>query len=327
MDNLMCPIIFDSDINTSVPHATASSESTDLDGLDFSFLMSDEAKNINMGSVVEAPTSTTDKKKKTKKSGNDREVVARDDMTNPVPGSEVAEANYEQSYAETSLYLRSTIAQADELSQDIKSDIHDVRASKTLKSKYTYLTNLTSAAASTLTTKITAIRELNNSITQIHNLNLNRMKLLKLDKKDGNDDMKMMDIYSAFINTPYGTYTPPAVQDLTIGVNGDTVGGPVRAVEMVAPNGSGTLTPEQNRLRMENNPNIKAVVRYNQSTGQRWFDVIDITTGTSVPNYPRPDAFLLEDTTIDVRSGVARNRNVNAVWPLMLEGTEVISEY
>ena len=48
----------------------------------------------------------------------------------------------------------------------------------------------------------------------------------------------------------------------------------------------------------------------------------------SVPNYPRPDNFLLEDTTIDVHSGIARNRNVNTVWPLVVSGSNAfVTEY
>jgi hypothetical protein len=80
---------------------------------------------------------------------------------------------------------------------------------------------------------------------------------------------------------------------------------------------------------MESNPNIQVVVRYDQTTGQRFFDVMDKNTGMSVPNYPRPDNFLLEDTTIDVHSGIARNRNINAVWPLVISGSNSmnINEY
>jgi hypothetical protein len=87
------------------------------------------------------------------------------------------------------------------------------------------------------------------------------------------------------------------------------------------------LTPEQVRMRMENNPNIMAVVKFNQSTGQRYFDVIDTTNGQSIPNYPRPDAFLLENTTIDIHSMSARNKNIDTVWPLILIGDGDVSEY
>ena len=69
------------------------------------------------------------------------------------------------------------------------------------------------------------------------------------------------------------------------------------------------------------------VVKFNQSNGQRFFDVIDKTNGASIPNYPRPDAFLLENTAIDIHAMSARNKNLDTVWPLVLIGEGDISEY
>ena len=292
-------------------NVSASSESIDL-GVDFSFFSKDDAKHIDDNTV----DVSTKKKKRTTKIV-DSINVPDNDLVNPIPGAAVAEVDYARTYTETNNLIRGAIMQADELSAEIKQDIDSVRSSKTLKNKYTYITNLTASASSLIGTKIAAIKELNSTITQGHNLELNRMKAVKINEKDENDDMKMMDIYSAFVNTPIGTYTPqaPSIQDIALGVNSNTPS--VAAVEMVAPNAqpNGNLTPEQNRMRLESNPNIQTVVRYDQSTGQRFFDVVDSATGVSIPNYPRPDSFLLEDTTIDVHSGIARNRNVNMVWP------------
>lgn len=273
------------------------------------------------------------KRKRSKKDKDDNGVIVVPDGTAfPIPGADVAEVDYAKSYSETNSLIRGAIMQADELNNDIKNDLDTIRASKTLKNKYTYITNLTASASSMLSTKIAAIRELDSNISQSHRLELDRMKTLKTNESDTNDDMKMMDIYSAFVNTPIGTYTPatPTIQDLTLGVNSDKPN--VNGVEMVNPqaaqNSQQQLTAEQNRMRMENNPNIEVVVRFDQATGQRCFDVIDKTTGASVPNYPRPDAFLLEDTTIDVHSGIARNRNINSVWPLVIDGgNNIINEY
>ena len=297
---------------------------TDI-GVDFSFFSSDEAKIVTNDNNT---PSTKKKASKPKVSINNGEVLPDRDLVNPIPGANVAEVDYASTYNETNSLIRGTIIQADALSNEIKSDIDSVRASKTLKNKYTYITNLTATAGSLLSTKIAAIKELSSSITQAHNLELNRMKTLKLNQAEANDDMKMMDIYSAFVNTPIGTYTPntPNIQDITLGVNNPN--GQISGVEMVAPVQMQNLSPEQNRMRMESNVNIQTVVRYDQSTGQRSFDVIDKSTGMSVPNYPRPDNFLLEDTTIDIHSGIARNRNINAVWPLLINGSNsFIHEY
>lgn len=294
-------------------------------GVDFSFFSGEKASKIDSGVPAEKP-----KKKNAKiKVAYEGEIVPERDLANPIPGATVAEVDYARSYNETNNLIRGAIMQADELNAEIKQDIDAVRSSKTIKNKFTYLTNLTASASSLISTKIAAIKELNSTITQAHNLELNRMKALKLNESDANDDMKMMDIYSAFINTPIGTYAPPAptIQDLTLGVNNPN--STISAVEMVNPAAAnGALSPEQNRMRMEANSNIQTVVRYDQSTGQRYFDVIDSNTGVSIPNYPRPDAFLLEDTTIDIHSRIARNRNINTVWPLVLDGSNtMITEY
>ena len=77
---------------------------------------------------------------------------------------------------------------------------------------------------------------------------------------------------------------------------------------------------------LEGNPNIKAVVVYNQSTGSKRFDVVDVSTGVSVPNVPRPAPFLLDDAKPDFRNGIALNSNANMSWPLVIEGTRAIDE-
>ena len=310
------------EVSKTVDNSIIANDNNEV-SINFSYFTSDKAK-LPGNDIVD------NKKKKVSKPkvSVNGEIVTDAPLANPIPGATVAEVDYAKSYSETNNLIRGAILQADELASEIKSDLNAVRNSKTLKSKYTYITNLTASASSLLSTKINAIKELNSTITQAHNLELNRFKTMKLDKENENDDMKMMDIYSAFINTPIGTYAPPApnIQDLALGVNNPS--GNVSGVEMVVPTQQQPLTPEQNRMRMESNPNIITVVRYDQSTGQRSFDVIDKVSGMSVPNYPRPDNFLLEDTTIDVHANIARNRNVNAVWPLVISGSNTfINEY
>lgn len=315
----------------------------------FSLLVKDSSRSIeankgeslgfNLNVLVKdnksdrAPIDVERPKKKSSAKSSTRSVIVdptiNSQLDNPIPGASVAETDYAKTYGETAMLLRGAIAQADQLASEIKDDIDSVRASKTLKNKYTYLTNLTGTAGALLGTKISAIKEMGNIVSQINKMELDRFKTLKLDSKEETDDKRMMDIYSAFVNTPVGNYVAPSMQDLTLGVNAPNAA--ISSVEMVAPNNntSRALTPEQNRMRMESNHNIQVVVRYNQSTGQRAFDVVDKATGASVPNYPRPDNFLLEDTTIDVHTGIARNRNINEVWPLMIVGGNngYISEY
>lgn len=291
--------------------------------VDVSFFMTDKAV---VKSTSYQPTEVDAKKQSKPREKKEQQIHI--DNKSPTVDS----VDYAKTYAETNALILHTIAQVDTLASEIKQDMDNIRDSKTLKNKYTYLTNMTSSAGSLLSTKIAAIKELNTSITQSHNLELNRLKALKLDKANENDDKRIMDMYSAFINTPVGMYNPsaaPSIQDITTGVNGSS---PVTPIDMVPIGGygldNGALTPEQNRIRMEKNTNIQTVVRYNQATGYRAFDVVDVNTGASVPNYPRPDAFLLEDTTINIHDGIARNRNINTVWPLIIEnGSDSITEY
>lgn len=246
----------------------------------------------------------------------------------PIPNNRKdnnGENEFAKSFSKTNNMLEGTIIQTDELAAEIKQDIDAIRASKTLKNKYTYITNLTGSSASLISAKIAAIKEINSTIGQAHKLELDRMKAMRESEKDQTDDSRMMEIYKAFVNTPVGSYgTPnmPTISDMTMRpeMNGIST---VSMGDLPSTN----LTPEQMRMRMENNPNIITVVKFNQSTGQRFFDVIDRNSGASIPNYPRPDAFLLDDTNLDLHSMSARNKNLDTVWPLVLIGDGDLTEY
>jgi hypothetical protein len=238
---------------------------------------------------------------------------------------------YLNTYEETNNLLKGAIIEIDMLNSDIKQELNTIKQSKTLKGKYTYMSELTSTSGTLIGQKITAIREINNSITKSHDFDLKRTKELKLSTEDVSDDMRIMDMYNAFINTPVSAnMTPtailgPSIVDTTMPtpMNGlmmreivDTQNGADYGYNQYLNN----MTPEQNRMRMERNPNIKTVVCYNQETGQKWFDVVDVTTGASIPNMPRPDALLLEDTNVNLNSGVARNSNIDQTWTLLVMG-------
>ena len=313
--------MFDLSIDVKTPNYQANDG---MDNIDFGFFTSSDAKNIDTRKDGGAETPTPKKKRATASDLPSSTV----DGSNPASKVGVADVDYSRIYEETNGLIRGAIMQTDQLSAEIKEDIDSIRASKTLKNKYTYITNLTTSASNLINTKISAIKELNSSISNAQKLELDRVKALKVNDNEGNDDMKMMELYNSFINTPIGTYAPtgPSIQDITVG--GNQAG--ISSVDIPGAAGAvnPNLTPEQNRMRMESNPNIQVVVRYDQGSGQRCFDVIDKMTGMPVPNYPRPDNFLLEDTIIDVHNGIARNRNINQVWPLMVVGQDtIINEY
>lgn len=292
-----------------------------------SFFTSDDAKIVPSDQELAMEQAKMEKQAtatpKKKRSSNN---------TPATPAPDATVVSYANTYGETTDLLRQAILQADVLTSEIKQDIDTIRGSKTMKGKYTYITNLTSAEAGLIGTKISAIKEINNTITQAHQLELRRAKDIKEDQRNQqSDDARMMDMYNAFINSPMGMYNNtlnmPKIPDMLLGTNGPNP--TIQGVTMVGgPMESGQLTPEQVRMRMESNPNIEEVVMYEPSSGRRWFEVIDNSTNMPVQNYPKTDDFFLSDMTIDVRAGTARNRNLDKVWRLInIEGSVPMSEY
>ena len=234
---------------------------------------------------------------------------------------------YQQSFNETNEMLKTSIYQIDALNSEVHAELENVRNSRTLKGRYTYISDLSSTASSLLNTKISAIREMNKSIVDAHKLDLDRIKALKLDQKEQNDDMQIQALYNAYINTPINADYNPLSYDPKAALMPSSMANIVRAEVNGSDDGYNNfinnITPEQNRMLLESNPNIKTVVVYDQSNpNNRFFDVIDITTGQSVPNYPRPDNLFLEDTVINPLTGLARNSNIDATWPVVVIGTD-----
>ena len=81
------------------------------------------------------------------------------------------------------------------------------------------------------------------------------------------------------------------------------------------------------KIIMSSINNIKTVVVYNAGTGARYFDVIDTRTGQSVPNVAKPDDFLLDNMTINVRSGTARNSDANLDFGLIVVGNRGMNDF
>jgi hypothetical protein len=245
---------------------------------------------------------------------------------------------YKKTYEVTTGMLTNSIRQIDGLNAQIQADIGLVRANKFIKNKYPYICELTGATTGLMGTKISAIRELNSVISKCHDLEMKRAKEFGSNEKE-NDDKKIMDMYNAFINTPVGSVqgspfagiTPMLINNpsSTMGMVGIDIDSDIRAISGNPgyDNYVQNMTPEQNAMVLETNPYIKPVVIYNQETQDKYFDVIDTSTGLSVPNVPRPADFLLREMRVDVRSGVARNASANMDFPVILIGNRALDEY
>ena len=86
-------------------------------------------------------------------------------------------------------------------------------------------------------------------------------------------------------------------------------------------------SPEMTAIMFEKNPNLQTVVVYNQTDQSKWFDIIDVTTGQSLPNIPRPPEKLLENMHIDIMNGTAKNIQTDQIYPLVLVGNRKLDEY
>ena len=278
---------------------------------------------------ADTPIAEESKKTKTKRKkldNGDNIFVPAQEVETPMVYSNIP---YEKTYEETNNLLKGTIVQVDILSSEVKEDLDQIRRNRTLKKKYDYIPNLTSSLAGLLNTKLGAIKEMNDSITNSHNLDLKRVKEIKVAEAatKGDDDKYIMDMYNAFINAPVSggrSQLGLPMTDTMIVNPAETI---IRAnigesneYDAGYENYVRNMTPEQRMMRYENDPNIKTVVVYNQETGARFFDVIDLRTNQSVPGTPKPDPMFLENLTIDIRNNIARDINLNKTYPLVLIG-------
>lgn len=234
---------------------------------------------------------------------------------------------YINSYEENNAALRGAVVQLDFLNNEVTEQIHAIKNSKTIKKKYDYISDLSAVSSNIISSKISAIRELNNTISKCHDLELKRTKELKLTTDDKTDDQRLMDMYNAYISVPMGTrYPTPNPIDLVTQSGGLNQFNNTNE-DFMYQQYQQNKTPEQNYMLQLEDPNIKTVVVYDRGTGQRRFDVIDMSTGQSVPNMPLPDPAFLDDTNINLKTGMARNSNINMNYPLIVVGDDSINKF
>ena len=300
----------------------------DIINLDF-FTDPEKSKII----IDDAGSSTMNKpkRKSKKKTANttDKIVKAEEDNKGELPFYQTNEP-YKNAYVETDNLLRSAVCQIDELQAMASEQLVSIKNSRTLKKKYDYITDLTSTISNLVNTKVSAIREMNKTITDCNNLELKRVKDLKLNQAgEENDDKSIMDMYNAFISTPLNQQIAPGITDLSF-LNGST--GLIRADIGADPMTGQAMQQEpmnsaQNMMRLEKNPDIKTVVVYDATTGNRFFDVINVKTGESIPNVEKPDPMFLEDTVIDERNRIARNTNLDMTYDLVVLNEQNLLQY
>ena len=281
--------------------------------------------------TLEVPNAEPPKKKRGRPKKSEKREIYKGKSDRDLSMME-SKTPYISTYEGTSKQLRDTINGIDMMAAQIQSDLQAVRSSRTLKKKYDYICELSSTIGTLVSNRISAIRELNNSITNAHKLDMSRSKTVKELTDGANDDKTVMDMYNAFVNAPMGNMnTLPAGFNVPAHILNGGGGIPVTpqgfTEDQMYESFVNNPSPEMSAIAMERNPNIKIVVVYNQETQDKYFDVVDVTTGQSVPGIERPSEKLLNHMDINIREGIARNLDANLMYDLVLVGNRRIDEY
>lgn len=286
--------------------------------------------SFKLNAVPEEP------KKKRASSSNNRKAAesVANAVTDTVSHSDdmlTTNTPYETKYQETTGLLKVAIGQLDGILNDTLVDSRELRASKTLKRKYDLLSLLNSNASNIIGNKISAVREINSTISKCNELELRRMKELNFAAANDNSDKKIMDMYNAFVTMPVGdpSNNAQSLQYISNAISsGNVVTSTISGGDDVAyQQYLGNMNPAQKLNMYESDPNVKQVVVYNQETGAKYFEVMNMATGEVIPGVDKHDSMFLEDVTFDWENKIARNINIGETFPLVVVGEPVLNMY
>ena len=244
---------------------------------------------------------------------------------NPQQSYLTSDMPYHTSYQETDNIFRDSIMQLDLITAQAQEDLNTIRGSKTIRNKYSYISDITGSMVSAISGKISAARELNKSIKDSHELDLKRMKELKLNEEKKDDEKAIMDIYKAFISQPVsqnlGAFQSPlgaSTLDLTLGaVNGTP--NPM-GINMLGqdPNYNAPMTQEQMIMMVEENPDMKHVIAYDQMTGNAEFAIFDQRTGQFLQGLPtRNKEMYMNSMNFDFNNMRAHSDDLNESYDII----------
>ena len=270
-----------------------------------------------------------------KETGSGSGIIRAEVKQKPLEGT-VENTPTEYTYMETTSMLRETLAQIDSLNTELMQEFTNVRHSRTMKNKYQTLIGLSENVGSLLNNKISAIREINSSISKANEMDYKKEKDLRAANASMNDDKYIADLYKSFIQNPMNLAPTPQMPKVDPAIFGSGV---VRAdlhsgdynsnnqVDASYLNYVSNLTPEQNLMRYEGNNNVKQVVVYDNATGNRFFQMMDMSTGQVIPNVPVYDDLIMKDTQINLATKTAKNININETFPVIVINEGVTSQY
>lgn len=298
----------------------------------------DKDPNVDMTIKTEVPITTEPKKKRGRPRKNEVESVKSSDIIKADKKTEVGEiidTPTSYSYAETTNMLKDTLLQIDVLNSELMEEFESVKRSRTMKNKYNTLVGLSQNVGTLLNNKISAIREINSSINKSNDLDYKKAKDRAQSEAAVNDDKYIADLFTSFVSQPQNqqVYQQPQLPQMNPSLMGSSI---IRAnisdssvpIDESYLNYMSNLTPEQNLMRYENDPNVKQVVVYDQASGNKFFQIMNVVTGEVIPNVePYDTEMFMPDTTIDLNTRTAKNLNLNETFPVIVINETVASQY
>lgn len=268
------------------------------------------------------------KPKRSRKKKEDSTELAVVDTLPPDnnPANDIVEMPTAYTYAETTNMLRNTLGQTDSLNAELMQEFTNVKHNRTMKNKYNVLVGISENVATLLNTKVSIIKEINNSISKSNDLDYRKYKDTRAAQAEMNDDKYVADMYRSFVNNPMMNPAQPNYPSIDPSMFGSGV---VRAttpmelqgnmpVDVQYMNYRSNLTPEQNSWMYEDNPAIQQVLVFDDATGNKFFQYMNVTTGEVIPNMPTYDMNIVEDCTVDRDHMIAKNTNLNQTFPLVI---------
>ena len=284
------------------------------------FISESENNDLVISMPAEEPVSPKSTKKRSSKK-KDAEVVE----PIPIPQTSMSYIQenipYQVAYNETNQQLDYAINQLNALGADMMADLNMVRSSKTMKNKYNIVNDLTENAVGIINAKIAAIKEKNKTINDVNNLEIRRIKELKLTASNEDDNTRIANMYHAFVNYPMSqgpSVLGPNVQDVMFN------NGPVADMTRYSMGMDDTtawqnsLNPAEQRMVLEAQGKIETVVVYDESSGNRYYSVVDKNTRQPVPNVETPDDSTIYNLDINVNGMYAKDINRNVTYPLVV---------
>ena len=318
------------------PNIVSKNEDSKSGGL---FTISDDpgtnGNNIkvdNTPDVVDEP-----KTKKKRKSTSNTPVVTGNEKPSEKVSGIVEDTPTAYTYNETTYLLKDTLNQIDSLNAELATEFKAIKSNRTMKNKYRTMTDLSEIMSSLIGNRIQTIKEINNSITKSNDLDYKKLKDLKASQVEQDDDKYIADVYKAIIsnqNNMPAQHQMPALDPSLYGSTGivradimDTALNGGQPLDTGYLNYLSNITPEQNLMRYENDPNVKQVVVFDASTGAKFFKMMNLATGQVIENVPTYNEIIMEDTTLDVPNKIAKNINLNETFPIVVINDNVTSQY